>query len=630
MTYRMTQAQCQNYELSSRREWLLTNGLGGYAMGTVAGANTRRYHGHLVAATVPPTHRTVLLGNIEVFLHGSGTSVGLSTNQYHGTVYPEGYQYLKEFTVDDFVQWVFASQGMELVKTLQMHDHENAVTLRFANTGSKQFGLTLRPLVQHKYYHDNFHEQQGYPQVLAFPKDHTVLEHGGVPLVLHHEGAQRLPTVGWYYRFECTRELERGLDPSEDMFCPCELNYELMPGEEAVVVASTDDRSVAAEQPARRDSEHLTLGEELAQSARKYFVSTSSRHSILAGLPWFGDWGRDTMICIPGLCLATGRIREAKRILRDYGAFMRDGLIPNHFVDRESEPEYNTADATLWYANAIHETLAAEWDQEFAEEALSKLQDVYDFHVSGTRYGIRVDPNDGLLTQGADGVQLTWMDAKIGDWVVTPRHGKPVEVNGLWVNALRIMEQLAKRLGRPAEMFTELADRAERSFDQKFWSESLGHYLDCAEPDDASFRPNQLIAMSLPYGPATGEHARRALDRITKELLTPVGLRTLGPNEPQYKGAFRGPLAELDAAYHQGTVWPWLIGPYVFAALRLGVAPSELKALLKPFRQTLTECGLGGISEVYDGDEPRAPGGCPFQAWNVAEVLRAWKAVGGN
>jgi len=630
MAYRLTQAQCQNYELSSRREWLLTNGLGGYAMGTVAGANTRRYHGHLVAATIPPAHRTVLLGNIEMFVHDGNASIGLSTNQYQGTVYPDGFHYLKEFYADDFVQWVFASHDIELTKTLQVHEHANACTLRFANSGKRQFGLTLRPLVQHKYYHGNFHEQQGYPQLLAFPKDHTVLEHGGVPLILSHEGAQRLPAVGWYYRFECTRELERGLDPSEDMFCPCELNYELLPGEEVVVVASTDERTMAADRPTRREGERLTFGQELAQNARKYFVSTSSRHSILAGLPWFADWGRDTMICVPGLCVATGRLEEAKNILRDYGSFMRDGLIPNRFVDRETEPEYNTADATLWYVNALHETLSADWDPQFAEDTFPLLEQLFDFHIKGTRYGIRVDAKDGLLTQGAEGMQLTWMDAKIGDWVVTPRHGKPVEVNGLWVNALRIMERLAALMGRPTDTYARLAAQAEASFDQKFWSESLGHYLDCAEPDDASFRPNQLIAMSLPFGPATGDHARRALERITKELLTPVGLRTLGPNEAQYRGAFRGPLTELDAAYHQGTVWPWLIGPYVFASLRLGVPPTELKALLKPFQQSLTECGLGGISEVYDGDEPRSPGGCPFQAWNIGELLRAWKAVGGR
>ncbi|MBL8060563.1 MAG: glycogen debranching enzyme family protein [Chthonomonas sp.] len=624
MLYSLDSSQCRNYDLSSRREWILTNGIGGFAMSTVAGSNTRRYHGHLVVADPAPAHRLVLLGGIEAFVQGEGNPIGISCHQYQGAINPEGHHTLESFSATkNWVLWRHRVAGMHVEKRMAMHPNENACTIKYTNTGSNPIALQLRPLVQHKFYHENFRSDDTYPHVQAFPKSRTIIEHEGRTLILHHEGAQRLPAVGWYYRFEYPRELERGLDGRDDLFCPCELRYELLPNESAILVASLNDETeafLAWDEPEKDTS----LASQLRDAAERFLVATPTRTSIIAGYPWFTDWGRDTMISIPGICLQTGRVDLARKIILDYAGQMNQGLIPNRFVDDGEEPEYNTVDATLWFANAIYKTLEAEWNAPFASEALTALQHMLDWHIKGTHYGIQMDPEDGLLKQGAEGVQLTWMDAKIGDWVVTPRHGKPIEVNGLWINALRVMEWLAGKLGEDQSAYRELAAKAESHFEKKFWKESVGYYLDTADPDDASLRPNQLIAMALPFGPAKGEKAQAALGQISRELLTPVGLRTLSPDDVKYRGRFEGPLQELDSAYHQGTVWPWLIGPYVSALVRLTSDKVEAKRILKKAKELTQEYGLGGIAEVYDGDEPRQPGGCPWQAWSVGEWLRAW------
>jgi predicted glycogen debranching enzyme len=625
MRYSLDEVKCRNLDYSSKREWLLTNGLGGFAMGSVSGINTRRYHGHLVAATKPPTDRMVLLAAIDTFVQTDGTPIGLSCNQYPGAVFPEGYHYLRGFTVGKKAVWRYRAVGLELEKRLALHPGSNTSTIIYQNVGDASFLITLRPLVSHKPYHENFLESGSYPEVLRFPKHHTVVEHQGVALTISHEGAQRIPVQGWYYRFEHAREYDRGLDPRDDLFCPCELRFELAPGESATLVASTEGVQEPYDPTEDESAEHR-LSVFLRAAAEQFIVTTHDRTSIIAGYPWFTDWGRDTMISLPGICLHSGRIKEARQILRDYASQMHQGLIPNRFTSADSKPDYNTVDATLWFANAIYKTLEAEWDLEFAKEMRLALMDVYDWHQRGTLFGIGMDPEDGLLAQGGHGLQLTWMDAKVGDWVVTPRYGKPVEINGLWINFLRVLAFLHERLEdqEAAQLVCSRADFAEESFERKFWHEVRGHYLDTVEPTDASLRPNQLIAMALPFGPAKGDRAKRALDLITRELLTPVGLRTLGPSEPDYKGQFKGSLPELDAAYHQGTVWPWLFGPYVSAMVRLTQDRAEAKRVLRNAKEMLVEYGLGGIAETYDGDRPQAPAGCPWQAWSVAEILRAW------
>lgn len=622
--YEFSEQQCQNLEFSTRREWLLTNGLGGFAMGSISGINTRRYHGHLVAAIGSSSDRIVLLASVDAFMQGEEQQIGISSNQYPGAVYPEGHYFLRKVTVgDDFVRWLYRSGALQIEKSLQVLPGKNAAVITYTNKGETQLLLTLRPLISDKPYHDNFSMHEGYPEQMAFPKDETVITDQGVSLVLAHPKAQRMPVQGWYYRFEHAREVERGLEPRDDLFCPCELKYELLPGEKALLIASTQKGMKAdAEEPTC--TKDRKLSNQLRAAARHFVVKSGDRPTIIAGYPWFTDWGRDTMIALPGICLHTDHPQEARAIIDGFASQMHQGLIPNRFVEGGEQPQYNTVDGTLWFVNAIYKTLDAEWDQKFAERCLAALKEVYSWHTKGTLYGIKVDPSDGLLTQGEPGLQLTWMDAKVGDWVITPRHGKPVEISGLWINAMRIGEWLARKLGADPKQFKDSADLAEANFDRKFWHEVRGHYLDTADPDDASLRPNQVISMSLPFPSATGDHAKRAFDMISKELLTPVGLRTLGPSEPGYKGRYTGPMPELDAAYHQGTVWPWLLGPYCSAWARLGGSAMDIKALLKNAKEMMAEYGIGGVAEVYDGDEPHNPNGCPWQAWSVAEMLRAW------
>jgi len=630
MCYKLDESKCRNLELSSSREWILTNGLGGYAMGTVSGMATRKYHGLLVAAYRSPVDRIVLLSSIDVFVQCEGNPIGLSTNQYVDAVYPSGYQYIENFKACDSVFWRYRCSGMVLEKRIKMHDGVNAVTVQFKNAGERPLRLRLNPLVCHKPYHENFRHDPSYPEFLTYPPNQTIVEHRDLKLILYHPNAQRTDKQGWYYRFQYNLDAKRGLPPNDDLFCPCELLYELMPGESAVLTAAVGDLVKPIEIEEIDTSAHYKIGELLANAAKRFLVKSNKRSTIIAGYPWFGDWGRDTMISLPGICLTANLTATARQILSDYASQMHQGLIPNRFVEQGDEPVYNTVDATLWFVNSAWLTLEREWDDRFATKIARAFQEIFKWHQKGTLYGIRVDPEDGLLTQGEEGMQLTWMDAKVRGWVVTPRQGKPVEVNGLWINALRIMEKLAERLGKPSEAFRKAAELAERHFDRKFFDESLGYYLDTVDPRDASLRPNQLIAMSLPFGPATGEHAESAFRVISQELLTPMGIRTLSPHDPRYRGKFVGPLDELDTAYHQGTVWPWLLGPYVTAMVKLRGDRQEAKRILKGAREMLSECGIGGIAEVYDGDEPQQPGGCPWQAWSVAEFNRAWAEVSGE
>lgn len=601
---------------------MLANGRGGFSMGTVSGANTRRYHGHLVAAVSPPAQRMVLLDNIEAYVTHRGESVGISTNQYVGAVHPLGYQKLASFEAGASVRWEWDLDGQRFRKTLVSHPGVDACTVVYENLGPETVQLTLRPLVCHKFYHDNFRVADFYPEFMVFPDERTVLSHQGVVLSLEHPGAERTPTTGWYYRFEHIREHERGLDGIDDLFCPCELRYVLPVGEKAVLVAATEE-GVAPLEPLCVPDSPRTVREQLEDSAHLFTVRTADRSSVIAGYPWFTDWGRDTMIALPGLCLTTGRFEEARNILASYASQMRQGLVPNRFVEMGETPEYNTVDATLWFANAIYLTLSAEWDDGFAAQASAWLREILAWHQKGTRYGIAVDPADGLVTQGEPGVQLTWMDAKVKDWVVTPRHGKPVEINGLWINFLRGSAWVMSRLGQDAAPFEDAASLAEANFEAKFWHEGRGHYLDTVDPADASLRPNQVIAMALPFSPCSREKAAAALKICREQLLVPMGLRTLGPGEPGYVARYEGPMAQRDAAYHQGTAWPWLLGSYATATIKWTGDREHAQAALAQVAGMLEEYGLGGVAEVYDGDAPHRPGGCPWQAWSTAEILRA-------
>lgn len=588
-------------------------------MGTIAGVNTRRYHGLLVAALSPPTERTLVFAACDGFALAGKKKIPLSANQYPGAIYPNGHQFLSSARVDHEATWIYAGEGMEISKTIGIDAGKNLVRLEYKNLGKKSVVIQLQPLICFRDFHSNFSEREDFPEKIEYHADQTIIGEGSHTVILSHAGGLRRPVHGWYYRFEHERETERGLDPRDDLYCPCDIEFTVRAGETCSIVVYVD--SVDDLEVSREASKASTLVQKFEEAAEKFLVQTSTRSSILAGYPWFSDWGRDTMISIPGVCLATGKAEIARQILRDYASQMEHGLIPNRFVERGEKADYNTVDATLWFANCIYLTLKQEWVPKFAEEMYEKLKESIRYHRHGTLFGIQVDPADGLLTQGEPGVQLTWMDAKIGDWVVTPRHGKPVEINGLWINMLHVAAWLAEHLDDDTSQFLTLAKLAKQNFEAKFWHDGVKYYLDTVDPNDASLRPNQVIAMSLPFSPCDPAHAKSALKAVEKELLTPVGLRTLSPEDPSYHGIFKGPVTKLDEAYHQGTVWPWLFGPYIRAFVKYGGTPAAAKKRLANISTMLTEYGVGGIAECYDGDAPHTPGGCPWQAWSVAEIL---------
>ncbi len=634
MQYTLDASQCQNLSVSMSHEWLLTNGIGGYAMGTPCGANTRRYHGLLIAPTDPPVGRLRLVANIETFATVDGITVGLSTNQYPGAIYPDGYLSLSKFQVDGYAEWVYRLHQGTLTKRVGMHPGRNVTTVEWLYDGDHELLLQLRPLVGHRGHHEECSHDTSYPHSLAYDEEQTTLTHRDQSLVIYHSGASALPLNTWYYQMEYARERDRGLKATEDLFAPVELRYTLLPGDSCQIHLGLGNSLPDPNFEFKTHGKVHGLKDALSRSARHFAVKTERRTSIIAGYPWFTDWGRDTMISLPGILLAAGRVVEARQLLRDYASSIEKGMIPNRFVEESEKADYNTADATLWFVNAAYKTLLADWDDKFAAEMLTAFELIFEGHVGGTRFGIQVDPEDGLLRQGGPDTQLTWMDAKIGDWVVTSRHGKAIEIVALWMNAVRIMEWLREKCSgnnwrHSVEDYRFWAELAERHFDEKFWRPALGFYADTIEPEDTRLRPNQVIAMGLPFVQFDPEHAKQALAIVEKHLATPVGLRTLGPEEEGYRGKYEGPMRELDSAYHMGTVWPWLLGSYLSASTRYLNDHTETKRTIRSLKSAIEEYGLGGIAEVYDGDPPHRPNGCPWQAWSVSEILRFLHESGG-
>ena len=627
MRYALDSRGCRDFSVSSRRAWLLTNGIGGYATGTASGANMRRFHGHLVAATKPPGGAVLLLSAIEAFAEVAGTQYGASTNQYAGKLYPQGFSRLESFAISGHAEWVFSIGRQRLRKRIGMHQGSNAVTIEYANLGDVQMRLTLRPLVAHKIPEKTFSVSETYPDDLKVLEDRFVVEHEGVQLVMTHPGAVRTPSTGWYYRFEFPRETERGRLEHDDLFCPVELVYQLEPGTSAVLVAS-EGGPVGPIQFSEEEENAPSPGREmmLREAVGKFVITADGGTDLVVGYPTAPVSGREVMLAVPGVFAASGRTAEARTVLRRWAGLMRKGLIPNRPGLKRAEA-FDSVDVTLWFANALYETLAAEWDKQFAEEAAGWLAKMVANHRKGTHHGIRVDPDDGLLTQGEAGLQLTWMDVRLRDWLVTPRHGKPIDVNGLWVNALRVAAWIDERLGRKPGRYAAMADRAAESMESKFWRPSLGYYLDTADPDDGSLRPNQVVAMGLPFAPLGGESAQEALWVVEDRLLTPFGLRTLSKDSSSYRGRYLAPMDEPDGALHQGCAWPWLLGPYVGALLRLSGDVEKARSVLERCEEWMESYGMGGIAQFYDGDEPFREGGSPWHAWSAGEVLRAWKMV---
>jgi glycogen debranching enzyme len=610
-----------------RGEWLETNGLGGFASSTIAGLNTRRYHGLLVAATKAPLGRMVLLSKLEETLVLDGRRYDLSANRYPDVVHPQGYLLLQEFRQNPFPVFVYQAEGLQLEKSVFMVQGENTTVIQYrlrAIDGPRPVVcvLELRPLIAFRDYHSTTHENGALdPRFEIDANSVKLTPYGGLPsLFLNHSGADIEAAGHWFRNFEYDRERERGLDFREDLFNPLVLVFDLHRDPLASVAASTERRPAHVPAPAPPS------GPPLARAADQFLVRRGDQTTVIAGYHWFGDWGRDTMIALPGLTIATGRHDAAKSILLAFAAYVDRGMLPNRFPDAGETPEYNTVDATLWFFEAVRALAAGSGDYDFLRDHLyGVLSDIVSWHEQGTRYGIHMDA-DGLLYAGEPGVQLTWMDAKVGDWVVTPRIGKPVEIQALWHNALRVMEDLALRYGRADESrhYHDLADRARNSFAPLFWNAASECLYDVVDGDarDASMRPNQIFAVSLFHKVLPPDKARAVVDAVERQLLTPYGLRTLAPGDPRYRGRYEGDPTSRDSAYHQGTVWPWLVGPFVDAYTYVhGQAPQCLGEL----QRYAAEEGLGQLPEVFDGDAPHRAGGCIAQAWSVAEVFRCLK-----
>ena len=654
---------CANLDEALSREWLETNGLGGFASSSIIGLNTRRYHGLLVAATRPPVGRLVLLSKLEETVVVDGHRFELSANQYRGVIHPQGHQYLQRFRLDPFPIFTYVVEGIEIEKSLFMAHGKNSTFIQykfripssesqesnddgaFIPPPSSPILFEARPLIAFRDYHSTTHENGALnPAVATEAAWITFTPYEGLPSLHLAHNAGEVEKTGWWNRnFEYAEERERGLDFKEDLFNPCALKFDLSKRSEAIIIASTERHDIESldayrsAEIARRKSvlarspSDEELVRALVSAADQYIVARGDRKTIIAGYHWFSDWGRDTMIALRGLTLVTGQADVAKSILLEFARHVDQGMLPNRFPDAGETPEYNTVDATLWFFESIRALAKYTGDYDFIRANLyDVLKDIVSWHERGTRYGIHVDA-DGLLAAGEDGVQLTWMDAKVGDWVVTPRRGKPVEIEALWYNALRVMEHLAHEFGfeEDEQKYGEMAARTHYSFNQLFWNETAQCLYDVVDGSvrDGSIRPNQIIAASLPYTMLSREKAKRVVEVVERVLLTPYGLRSLARNDPQYYGRYEGVLESRDAVYHQGTVWAWLMGPFITAYVnthgRTQKSRQQAAAWLAALREHLSEAGLGHISEIFDADEPHRARGCIAQAWSVAELLRA-------
>lgn len=651
---------CRQLDAALDREWLVTNGLGGYASSTIVGANTRRYHGLLVAALDPPRERTVMLSKIDEELVIEDRTFYLGTNEYHdGTINPNGYVHLEECRIDDGIPtFTYNVPEASLIKTVWMEHGQNTTYVRYSlSEQSRSVVLRASLFVTYRDFH---HETVGMPDwVFAVEESDQRVEirahQGARPLRLRvSPPAHFIQTGIWYWRYLHRRERERGLDCLEDLYSPGLFIATLLPGDSLTIQASAEDWSVLpgdfADSLERRRGRQRKLWmmspfasqdqrvRDLVVAADHFVVKArptsgsdkEPRTGIIAGYHWFGEWGRDALVSIPGLLIATGRTGEARDALRRYASLVDHGMIPNRIPDEQQAAEYNAIDATLWFFQALEYYIRATRDDDLLAEVYPTLEEVVRWHQDETRYGIHVDGDDGLLQGGVPGVQLTWMDAKVDDWVVTPRRGKPVEVNALWYNAMRLMDDWSRHLGKHTSRYREAAAKTYESFNARFWYGEGGYLYDVVDGehgDDATFRPNQIFAIGLIYPTLDPRRWESVMHKVDSLLLTPRGLRTLSPDSPEYRGHYGGDQRSRDAAYHQGTAWPWLLGAYVDASRRAGREPSAMRTILAELIRTNEEGCLGTIGEIFDGDIPHRAGGCVAQAWSVGEVLRVWRRI---
>jgi predicted glycogen debranching enzyme len=634
-----------NVDAATTREWLETNGIGGFGCSTVIGLNTRRYHALLTAAMHPPAGRIVLLSKVEETIVIEDQRYELSANQYPGVIHPQGYTYLEDFRVDPFPIFTFAVDGVQIEKSVFMVHGQNTTVIQYKllSDAPRPVQLELRPLIAFRDYHGLTHENGALDRNVQIHHDKlaSVRPYSDQPnLYLAHDANELSSDGYWYKNFEYAAERERGLDSVEDLFNPMTLRYDFANRQTATVIASTEIQDIGlvgmlrhgelerrsqiiSDLPAQDEFVRI-----LTAAADQYIVSRGDQKTVIAGYPWFTDWGRDTMIALPGLTLTTGRDEIARSILCECARHVDQGMLPNRFPDAGETPEYNTIDATLWYFEAVRAFVDHTEDYAFVQTHLYRvLSDIVDWHIRGTRYGIKMDV-DGLIASNDRDVQLTWMDAKIGDWVVTPRFGKAVEIQALWYNALRTIQDIATNIGMSADAreYSMLAERAKDSFNNLFWNAEGGYLYDTVteESADASMRPNQILAVSLTHSMLSKDRAKAVVDTVERELFTPYGLRSLSASDGRYRGHYVGDSVARDSSYHQGPVWAWLLGPYIDAYLKVHGKEAEcgVREWLQVFSAHLTEAGLGHVSEIFDGDFPHAPRGCFAQAWSVAEVLR--------
>ena len=628
-------------------EWLEADGRGGFASGTADLVRTRRYHALLLAATTPPAGRFVLVNGLEAWIETPEGRFPISSQAYApGVVHPNGASRIESFEADPWPRWTFRLEdGLRVTQEFFVSRRTGATVLvwRLPKRRADVF-LSVRLLFSGRDYHSLHHENPAFrfePQRRGY--GWMWVPYQEVPEVSVATNGSYEHEPLWYRDFLYSEERARGLDFTEDLASPGVFRFDFSKAKAALVLstralAGEDDailltRRLRVEERRRRDG----FASRLERAADDYIVRRGEGKTIVAGYPWFTDWGRDTFIALRGLCLATGRLEDARQILIEWAGTVSEGMLPNRFPDKGDKPEYNSVDASLWYVVAVQDYFAAceharrrVWSAD-RDALLRAVEAILEGYSHGTRYGIRAD-SDALLAAGVPGVQLTWMDAKVGDRVITPRIGKPVEVQALWINALRIG-------GRFSPRWDQMAQMATRSFAARFWNERGGFLYDVVDCDhaagtfDARFRPNQILAVGgLPFAILEGDRARRVVDAVERRLWTPLGLRSLAPDDPDYAGHYSGGVVERDGVYHQGTVWPWLAGPFAEARVRVreGAAAARREArekFLAPLLDHMNEAGLGHISEIADGDPPHTPRGCPFQAWSVGEALRLDRLV---
>ncbi len=650
-------------DAAEAREWLVTNGLGGFSSGTVAGTATRRYHGLLIAALQPPGGRTLLVAGLDESVRYLETSFPLATNRWSsGFVSPSGYLQIESFFLEGTKPvWRYALADALLEKRVWMKQGENTTCVQYTLVrGSAPVEMDAKVLVNYRDFH--LTTQAGDWRMSVEPVENglkiTAFE-GATPFYLKSAGASVQPRHEWYRDYFLPAEKARGLDDREDRLLAAQFHFELVPQESVTLVFTTaeaasldggearteqsnhewklfkawqEQHNQACSSPAEEEPGWLW---QLVLAADQFVVRRALPEdpeglSLIAGYHWFGDWGRDTMIALPGLTLPLGRPEIARKILQSFSRYVDAGMLPNNFPDSSGPPQYNTVDAALWYFEAVRQYYVATQDLELVQQLYPTLVEIVDAYVCGTRYNIKVDPADALIFAGSPKVQLTWMDAKIGDWVVTPRIGKPVEINALWINALHTMADFARLLVRPGEGYEKLAEKAARNF-QKFWNPERDSCFDVIDEtgrgNDASLRPNQIFSVSLPVSPLSERQQKSVVDAVASHLLTSYGLRSLAPSEPSYKGEYAGSPRERDSAYHQGTVWGWLLGPFALAHYRVYKDRAAAQSFLEPLGQTIYSSGLGTIAEIFGGDPPFPAAGCIAQAWSVGELFRAWQSL---